>query len=400
MTVCKTSIFAWALTAMATSIVAQASDFQANARSAADQLMTLYDQSTGLWNDGSSPLWWNSANMLTAMVDLSSIDSTVKDKYNYIIATTYNNAPAANPHATRKRSIDGLYTKEYRARSDREIAERMLKRDGNGQGFLNGYYDDEGWWALAWIDAYDLTGNADYLSTAQQIWSDMKGGASQPCGAGGIWWDRKESYIASIANELFLATSASLANRVGASDKQQYVDAAMGSLSFFKSTGLLGSDNLIVDGLDKSTCQVQGTTFTYNQGVILGGLVELTRATGDSQYQDLAVTIANAATANGGPLVTNGILHEPNNCEQTNGCGNDGDQFKGVFVRNLKKLQKATGNGDYTTFFTTNAESIWNNDKTDTATLGPNWAGPYTGDGKAPAQCSALECISAAEATQ
>jgi hypothetical protein len=40
-----------------------------------------------------------------------------------------------------------------------------------GGGFLNNYYDDEGWWALAWIAASDRTGNAHYLNMSGQIFS-------------------------------------------------------------------------------------------------------------------------------------------------------------------------------------------------------------------------------------
>jgi uncharacterized protein YyaL (SSP411 family) len=38
---------------------------------------------------------------------------------------------------------------------------------------LRSYYDDEGWWALGWIEAYDLTGNTQYLSEAETIFADM-----------------------------------------------------------------------------------------------------------------------------------------------------------------------------------------------------------------------------------
>ena len=36
------------------------------------------------------------------------------------------------------------------------------------------YYDDEGWWALAWIAVYDVTRNQTYLNTAESIFEDMK----------------------------------------------------------------------------------------------------------------------------------------------------------------------------------------------------------------------------------
>lgn len=82
------------------------------------------------------------------------------------------------------------------------------------------YYDDEGWWALAWIAAYDLTKNSQYLSQAQTIFANInivfgkENCSTNSGGIGGVWWDRKQTYVNAIANELFLSVAASLANRV------------------------------------------------------------------------------------------------------------------------------------------------------------------------------------------
>lgn len=56
--------------------------------------------------------------------------------------------------------------------------------------------------------------------------------------------------------------------------------------------------------------------------MILGGLTELSRATGDDSYITSAKEIADAAIA---ALTEDRILHDP--CEPD--CGGDGSQFKG-----------------------------------------------------------------------
>ena len=42
-------------------------------------------------------------------------------------------------------------------------------------------------------------------------------------------------------------------------------------------------------------------------------------------------------------------------------CGADGTQFKGIFVRNLRALNEATPQSQYSSFILTNANSIWTN---------------------------------------
>jgi uncharacterized protein YyaL (SSP411 family) len=53
-------------------------------------------------------------------------------------------------------------------------------------GFLDGFYDDELWWVLAWIKVFDVTGDTQYLDTASTIFEDAKNAwGSSPCG--GLW---------------------------------------------------------------------------------------------------------------------------------------------------------------------------------------------------------------------
>ena len=51
----------------------------------------------------------------------------------------------------------------------------------NGGSFANEFYDDEGWWAKAWIRVYDITQNSTYLDAAKEIFSDMTTGAGATC---------------------------------------------------------------------------------------------------------------------------------------------------------------------------------------------------------------------------
>lgn len=136
------------------------------------------------------------------------------------------------------------------------------------------------------------------------------------------WWLTPEIPV---ANELYLSVAASLANRAGESDS--YLSIARNQWDWFKGSGMINDNNLINDGLDinsDGSCTNNGdTVWSYNQGVILGGLVELFKATGDSDYLSEATSIAEAAVE---ALSTDGILHE--SCEANN-CGNDGSQFKG-----------------------------------------------------------------------
>lgn len=353
LTLCTTSLataFLFTACSIPAAKAASQLEYKNNAVTAMNTLMmTWYDSSDGLWNG----TWWNSANSLTTLANFAALDQdSFMESANGFFETTYVAAPISN-----------------------------------GGSFLNEFYDDEGWWAMAWLRIYDLTGNQTYLTAAEDIFKDMMNGEGATCG--GIWWSKDNDSNAAISNELYLAVGASLANRMENSD---YADIATKQADWFLNTGLINENDTVNDGLDISTCEVIGTTYTYNSGVIIGGLIEMYRLTSNQTYLETATDIAN------GEIKTmtddDGILTEI-------GYPEPGDQnwqqFKGVFVRNLAYLQALAPHDAHKAFLQANANAIWSEDRQDNSLLGADWQGPYF-DATAASQTSALDCLVGAAA--
>ena len=212
---------------------------------------------------------------------------------------------------------------------------------------------------------------------------------------------KDRTYKNAIANELFLSLAGHLANRDFAG-KESYLNWANKEWAWFAQTGMINARNLINDGLvisagensaTRACVSNRRTTWTYNQGVVLGGLVELSKLNPDPSLPLMAQKIATASIMS---LVdSNGILHD--SCEPK--CGADGVQFKGIFVRNLVALYAAHPQPAYKSFIEANANAIWERARGAKFQLGVVWSGPFDA-GNAASQTSALDALVGAAALQ
>lgn len=294
-----------------------------------------YNKTTGIWDTA----WWNSGNALTMLSDFYKLASNEASviQIPQTIQNTFVQAQKADVQTLKVAAASGMVTTFDCIDGEGSCSGKNALSKRGFTNFLNDYYDDEGWWALGLIHAYDAVGKKEYLNAAVNIFNDMQTGLGGPC-HGGIYWSKERGYVNAIANELYLQVAGALANRIPA-DKAKYLQIAKDQWTWFANSGMINSENLINDGLDANCKNNNGLTWTYNQGVVLGGLAELFRATGDRMYTDRASIIAKAAIKK----LSNkdGILVEVNNCEMETGptpCGRDGQQFKGVFIRNLRYL--------------------------------------------------------------
>ncbi|KAF7855430.1 hypothetical protein EAF04_010173 [Stromatinia cepivora] len=354
-------------------------DYQNYAASSINALQNTYWNSTaGLWGQQDSTGkfagdWWPSANVLTMMAYYYKVFPSTAPWMPDLFATVLSRAPESAYH-----------------------------------NFLNGFYDDELWWVLAWIQVYDATKDATYLNTAAAIYEDAKSVyGNTPCG--GLWWDKAHSGVNSVENELYLTASAKLANRIpskkASSGQGYYFEQALAAYAFLitdPTTTMNPSTHLFNDGISMSTCKNNGKIiFTYNQGIILSGLTELTWSTGNHAYTTLAVQIANSVIAN--MTTSDGILQEKA-CEP-NSCDKDEQVFKGVFTRNLAFMtNRAMGldaetRNNYRAFLGKNAQSIVRNGRDKNDMLGLVWSGTVNPTFSLETDGSALDTIVGAAVT-
>ena len=349
-----------------------------HAQSAIIALQQWYNESTGLWETTG---WWNSANVLTMLADFVAVDSSLDVVAEHVFQNTFSQA-----QKVRLETVKVMTPYSMTTYTEPELPPGIICPTDGFAGFLNDFYDDEGWWALAWLKIYDLTKQRHYLQAAIDIFEDMKNGWGGTCE--GLWWNKQHSYKGAIENALFLTVAAQLANR--AFNKEYYLSWAWKEWDWFQRTGMINAHNNINNGINLETCRTDnGTVWSYNQGVILGGLLELYKAAANGTYLIMAERIAIAGIRFLSD--SDGILHDP--CEPN--CGGDGPQFKGIFMRNLQKLQLEVPNDRFKAFINRNANSIWLNDRASGNELGLLWSGPIM-DATASTQGSAADALVAA----
>ncbi|MFI9486103.1 glycoside hydrolase family 76 protein [Promicromonospora sp. NPDC052451] len=317
----------------------------ARARVATEVLLESYDQEKA-WFPSS---WWNSAVALQTIGDymLRTGDRSYVDVLDHSFETNKGPFPAG------ERSTDEIY--------------------GN---FTSRAIDDAGWWALNWVTAYDLTGEAKYLDMAGTIGEFMHGFWDPSTCGGGIWWNEERTYKNAVTNGQWVRLTAELHNRIPGDTV--WLDRSQEAWDWYVASGMINADGLVNDGLTDACASNGDTVWSYNQGLAIGAPLELYRATGDPELLAQARRLADAAL-DSTALVTDDVLTE--SCDRVDrSCDDNQKQFKGIFMRYLMDLADTTGDQRYQEFAAHQAETIWAADRDSSDRLGQRWAGGTSAD--------------------
>lgn len=331
------------------------------AAAAADALMQAYQPDTAWWLSS----WWNSAVAVTTVTDWML--RTGRRDYLWVVDRTFEVNKGTFPAGVK--STDAI--------------------EGH---FISRAIDDAAWWGLAWLRAYDLTGNTKYRDEAATIATYVHGFWDTSTCGGGVWWDRERTYKNAVTAGLYVRLTAGLHNRLPGDTA--WLNRAVTGWNWYAASGLINASGLVNDGLTSSCANNGQTVWTYNQGLAIGAALEVYRASGSASALSAARRLADAAIAS--PVLTvGGILTEA--CDAAGRtCDDNAKQFKGVFMRYLGDLADATGDAAYRTYARTQADRIWSSARDPQNRIAQRWAG-QSGDVRDwRTQASALSALIAA----
>lgn len=136
---------------------ALADDARTRARDALNTLQGWYNPQSGIWDTCG---WWDGASCMNTIADLAALDPSVMDTARYVFNNTFNVGPVSNPHPGPEHKT--VYNRD-----------NQPSTPVNASLWLDQAYDDDAWWALAWIGAYDVTKDGTYLELAEGIFESL-----------------------------------------------------------------------------------------------------------------------------------------------------------------------------------------------------------------------------------
>jgi len=249
---------------------------------------------------------------------------------------------------------------------------------------IHDYYDDMLWNALAGFRLYQCTNESHYLEDAILVWNDLvETGWNDICGGGFAWRKPQMYYKNTPVNAPFIILSTWLYQEL---HEEKHLTWAIKTFDWLKKV-LVRENGFVEDGINRQNDGKIDTEwqFTYNQGVYLGGCLELFKITNDQKYYEEATKNVKATLE----ILGDGKIIQ----DRSAGMGDDG-LFKGIFYRYFADFIQHDGNEAYKNFVWQAVELLCANAKKDGYLLmGMNWYQPTTGKIPFSAQLSGMIAI-------
>jgi hypothetical protein len=205
------------------------------------------------------------------------------------------------------------------------------------------YYDDNAWVGLDLLHAYLATSNAQYLTLAQDEFNYVVTGwdtsATDGC-PGGVFW---EDVAGSQRNATANGANAELGAELDLLTNNP-TDLSWATRMYQWTVTCLGTPSGLYDDHVNPDGSINTTTWSYNQGVMVGAGVLLAKATGTTSYLAQAEQTANAAVAYFGSGTT---------------LDNQGPAFNAIYFRDLFLLNQQVANPAYASEAQAFAVTMW-----------------------------------------
>jgi predicted alpha-1,6-mannanase (GH76 family) len=245
--------------------------------------------------------------------------------------------------------------------------------------------DDIGWMVNPFIRGYQFTGQANYLTVAENNWNMAYNRGWDSSLGGGIWENQSKPDKEALSNDNFVFEAVQLYQLSGDSTyltkaEAIYAWVRANLVNTTSSNNSLGSPGQVNQGIKPDGSLNAGDGF-YNAGTWIKAANDLYRITGTQQYHDDAVRTINHV------MSEEPILKSTQEC-----CGN---QWAYWVTQGISEF--ATDNsawGTYLTYMQNNANAAWN-ERSNLNLTWNDWTKPTNNSGT-----DGMEMGSAAEVQQ